>query len=256
MQMVNRRIVLGGLATLPIGRAVSAAAPENINVAAEDGNIAVERYAAAQAGKRAGVIVLHGSRGIELRARAYQRYADALNSAGIDAYLVRYFTAADVDRLDPKTTTSEQREAYDTKRMAGWAKRVSSVVTAVLPRTESSGRIGLLGFSLGGFLAAATAAQDSRIAALGVLYGGMPDAMTSEVKHLPPLIELHGDADHNVPLAKGEALVKIAKALGGPAEQVTYPGKAHGFDFSDTDPATSDAIGRITRFFRARLAME
>ena len=134
-------------------------------------------------------------------------------------------------------------------------KRVLSVVTAVLARPESSGRVGLLGFSLGGFVAAATAAQDLRVAALGVLYDGMPDAMIPEVEHLPPLIELHGDADHDVPLAKGEALVKIAKALGGPTEQVTYPGKAHDFDFSDTDPADIDAT-EDQPIFRARLAVE
>jgi carboxymethylenebutenolidase len=50
--------------------------------------------------------------------------------------------------------------------------------------------------------------------------------------------------------AKG--LVMLAKAA-GEAEQVTYPGKTHGFDFSDTDPATFDAISRVTGFFGAHL---
>jgi carboxymethylenebutenolidase len=256
MQRVTRRFVLGGLAAASIGPIARAGTPENISVQADEGGIAIDRYAAAQTGKRPAVIVLHGSRGIELRQRAYQRYADALNAIGIDVYLARYFTVADAAALDPQASTQRQRKAYDDERFSGWARRVSSVVTAILARPESSGRVGLLGFSLGGFVAAATAAQDQRVAALAVLYGGMPDAMIPEVKHLPPLIELHGDADHNVPLAKGEALVKIANALGVPAEQVTYPGKAHGFDFSDTDPATSDAIGRVTRFFHARLAMD
>jgi carboxymethylenebutenolidase len=131
---------------------------------------------------------------------------------------------------------------------------VSSAVTAVLARPESSDRVGLLGFSLGGYVAASTAAQDDRIAALAVLYGGMPDAMVADVKRLPPLIELHGEADRNDPLAKGQELVKLGNAVGSTAELVTYPGKEHGFDFSDTDPMTADAIGRVTRFFQARLA--
>ena len=46
--------------------------------------------------------------------------------------------------------------------------------------------VGLLGLSLGGCVAAAPATRDERVAALGVLYGGMPDTMVSEVKHLPP----------------------------------------------------------------------
>jgi carboxymethylenebutenolidase len=116
-----------------------------------------------------------------------------------------------------------------------------------------SGRIGLLGFSLGGYVAADTATRDGRIAALAVLYGGMPDAMVSQVRHLPPLIESHGEADTNVQLAKGEELVKLGKAIGAEAEFVTYPGRHHGFDFSDTDPMTADAVSRVTKFFEARL---
>ena len=127
-------------------------------------------------------------------------------------------------------------------------------MTAILGRSDSSGRIGLLGFSLGGYVAADTAARDTRIAALAVLYGGMPDAMAAKVKHLPPLIALHGEADRNVPVAKGRQLVELGKSVGAEAEFVPYPGKAHGFDFSDTDPMTSDAIDRVTRFFQPRLA--
>ena len=73
------------------------------------------------------------------------------------------------------------------------------------------------------------------------------------MEHLPALLEIHGDADRNVPLAKGEELVALAKRLGAPAELVSYPGRTHGFDFSDTDPMTSDAIGRVVQFFQMRL---
>jgi carboxymethylenebutenolidase len=134
-----------------------------------------------------------------------------------------------------------------------WAKEISSVVTTILARPDCSSRIGLLGFSLGGYVAADTAARDERITALAVMYGGMPDTMVSEVKHLPPLIELHGEADRNVPPAKGEELVKLAKAIGVEAEFVGYPGKPHGFDFSDDDPMTAYALTRIVGFFEARL---
>ena len=65
---------------------------------------------------------------------------------------------------------------------------------------------------MGGYVAAAPATRDERVAALGVLYGGMPDTMVSEVKHLPPLIELHGTADRNVPPAKDEELVKAVQS--------------------------------------------
>jgi hypothetical protein len=84
---------LGGIAAFSMGRAAPAATPEEVSVAGDDGGVVLTRYAADQAGQRAGVVILHGSRGIELKPRAYQRHADALNANGIDAYLTRYFTA-------------------------------------------------------------------------------------------------------------------------------------------------------------------
>jgi len=255
MHTISRRAALANLALLALCYPARAQVPEQLSVDADEAPVALTRFAADQAGKRPAVLLLHGASGVERKPRAYERYANALSAMGIDAYLVRYLTTADAPVFDPKTSTRERREAYETERFDFWAKRVSAVATAVLARPDSSGRIGLLGFSLGGYVAADAAARDQRIAALAVLYGGMPDAMVSETKHLPPLIELHGEADHNVPLAKGQELVKLGKALGVEAELVTYPNRQHGFDFSDTDPMTADAIDRVTRFFQARLRL-
>lgn len=79
--------------------------------------------------------------------------------------------------------------------------------------------------------------------------------MATKVKHLPPLIALHGEADKNVPIAEGRQLVALGTLVGAETEFVPYPGKPHGFDFSDTDPMTQDAIDRVTRFFQAKLAV-
>jgi carboxymethylenebutenolidase len=250
MHRIDRRVAVAGLALLSMARRARAGKPERLSVEADDGSVEFTRYAGNRTGTRPGVIVLHGTRGFELKPRAYERYANALSEKGIDSYLVRYLTDADVSAFN---TTREKREAYEAIRYDGWSKRVSNVVTKILARSDSSGRIGLLGFSLGGFVAAATAAHDERVSALAVMYGGMPDAVLSEVKHLPPLIELHGEADRNVPFAKGEELIKLAKSVGAEAEQIAYPGEAHGFDFSDSDPMTADAIGRVVAFFEARL---
>ena len=254
VRMVRRRVVLASVAALAFPFPANSESPEELNVEVEEGGgVTMTRYAADRVGKRPAVLVLHGNRGVELSTRAYERYANALAAGGIDAYLVRYFTAEDHQALDPKKSTRESRDAYTTSRFEGWTDRISSVVAAILKRPDSSGRIGLLGFSLGGYIAADAAAHDQRVTAIAVLYGGMPDAMVTQVKHLPPLIELHGDADRAVPLVKGEELVNLARAVGAPAEQVTYPGREHGFDFSDTDPMTVDAVGRVVRFFQAHL---
>jgi len=252
MRTISRRSILGGLALAAGFRPAYADTGEKLSVATSDGGVALTRYAAEGQGKRAGVVILHGARGIELRPRAYERYANALTAAGIDAYLIRYYSPADDLALE-KIPTPEGRKAYHAGRFDAWSGRVSAAVTAILARPDSSRRLGLLGFSLGGYVAAATAARDDRVAALAVLYGGMPEKIVPEVKHLPPLLELHGDADHNVPLAQGEELVKLAKVAGAEAELVRYPGKAHGFDFSESDPIAADAIDRVVRFFQTRL---
>jgi carboxymethylenebutenolidase len=141
MHKVDRRAVLGGIAAFSLGHAADAAAPENVGVAADGGDIALFRYAADHVGQRAGILVLHGSGGIERKPRAYQRYADALNASGVDVYLVRYFTASDVQALDPKTSARPRREAYETERFEGWAKRVSSVVTPGQFRPHRAARL-------------------------------------------------------------------------------------------------------------------
>jgi carboxymethylenebutenolidase len=250
--MISRRSVLGGLALVAMSRPSSAEIVEKLRIAADDDVVALTRYAAEGQGRRASVLVLHGARGVELKPRAYERYANALVAAGIDACLVRYYSPAD-DLALAKITTPEGRHAYQAERFEAWSGRVSSAVTAILDRPDSSGHVGLLGFSLGGYVAAATAARDERVAALTVLYGGMPEKIAPRVKRLPPLLALHGDADHNVPFAQGEALVALAKAVGAPAELVRYPGKAHGFDFSDSDPMATDAVDRVVRFLQSRL---
>ncbi|WP_245288123.1 hypothetical protein [Bradyrhizobium sp. Ec3.3] len=102
--MITRRTTLAGLALLSLSPAARA----------EPGNDAMTRYAAEVSGKRPAVILLHGSRGIELRRRAYERYADALSAKGIDAYLLRYMTEHDTATLTSKTSTKASRETFET----------------------------------------------------------------------------------------------------------------------------------------------
>jgi carboxymethylenebutenolidase len=255
MRMIDRRAMLAALALVPLRCPARARTSEQLSIDADEGRVVLTRYAAKAAGKRPAVMLLHGLHGFERRLPAYERYCNAITAKGIDAYLLRYLTTADTDFFNSGANGQPRREAYEIRRFDDWAKRVSTVVTAILARTDSSNRIGLLGFSLGGFVAADAAARDQRIDALAVLYGGMPAAMASNAKHLPPLIELHGEADKNVAFAEGEQLVKLGKKLGAEAEQVPYPGKAHGFDFSASDPMAADAVGRVSRFFEVRLGI-
>jgi carboxymethylenebutenolidase len=216
--------------------------------------VAVRRYAAAGNDVRPAVLVLHGRSGPAPKPRfaaAYDRYATALANVGIDAYLVSYFSES-----DGKAMLSDDeafRATVRAQRYPAWIDAIRGIANAVARRPEASGRVGLLGFSLGGNLAAATAASDPSIAALVVFYGGIPDAVAGRVLHLPPTLELHGDADEEAPLSGGKALIETARALGAPAEQVVYPGARHGFDFDPNRSDSKDAQARAIEFLQRHL---
>jgi carboxymethylenebutenolidase len=125
MRTISRRSILGGLALAAGFRPANADTGEKLSVATSDGGVALTRYAAEGQGKRAGVVILHGARGIELRPRAYERYANALTAAGIDAYLIRYYSPADDLALE-KMPTPEGRKAYHAGRFDAWSGRVSA----------------------------------------------------------------------------------------------------------------------------------
>jgi carboxymethylenebutenolidase len=212
---------------------------QDIAVVTTERLVTVKRYAAAVNALRPAVLILHGRSGPAPKPRfaaAYDRYATELANAGVDAYLVSYFSESDAKAM--LSDDEAFRAAVRTRRYQAWIDTIRSIAEAVAKRPEASGRVGLLGFSLGGNLAAATAASDPSIAALVVFYGGIPDVIAGRVSHLPPTLELHGDLDDEAPLSDGKALIDTAHALGVPAEQVIYPGAGHGFDF---DPARSDS---------------
>ncbi|NKI71458.1 prolyl oligopeptidase family serine peptidase [Collimonas pratensis] len=252
-EFISRRSVLMRMAALVIAPVASAARSEDVKLITDNGTGAMTRFAANVEGVRPAVILLHGSRGIELNPGAYIRHAEALVAVGVDAYLVRYFSAADSSALAVDASTSASRDAYSATRFTAWADAVSLAISEVRQRSECSGKIGLLGFSLGGYVAAATAARDARVSALAVMYGGMPPMFVEGLSRLPPLLALHGNADTIVPLSESERLVALARKIGATANLVVYPGKKHGFDFDASDPTTADVVSRVARFFKSTL---
>ncbi|MGY3584789.1 dienelactone hydrolase [Bradyrhizobium sp. USDA 4341] len=91
MQAISRRSLLGGVALLAASPSLAAATAEQLT--AGEGRVTFSRFASERSGKRPAVLVLHGSRGFELRPQAYERCAKALTADGIDAYFVRYYTS-------------------------------------------------------------------------------------------------------------------------------------------------------------------
>ncbi len=225
--------------------------PQELTVQSSDYPVPIKLFPGQRDGRRPAVIILHGRQGIDRFAAAYTRYAEAVAAKGIDAVLVSYYDATDTAPMN--AADQESRQRYFAQRRSIWARRVRDVITWTTERREFSGSVGLLGFSNGGFLAVATAAADPRINALVVFYAGIASGYETGSIRLPPLLALHGDADRNVPLSSGQALVDKAKALGAPAELIVYPEAGHGFDFDLSRNDARDATGRAVTFLAQTL---
>jgi predicted alpha/beta hydrolase len=111
---------------------------EEFTVEVKGRTLAIMRYAAEGVNTRPAVLMLHGARGFGVGHLAYVESATTLAVNGIDAYLVSYFGPGE------SVACSRMASCFD-----AWTETVADVTTAILKRPESSGRVGLLGFSLG-----------------------------------------------------------------------------------------------------------
>lgn len=213
------------------------------------GPLVVKTFLAGGQGPHPAIVVLHGSQGLEKYRAFYERQATQLAQAGFDAYVLNYYNEQDV----ACSKTVETRRANFSRRIGDWSQMVSDVVTEVLAQGPKARPVGIVGFSQGGYLGTSVASRDKRVAALVVYYGGIPAQRTAGSKHpithMPPLLELHGDADTVVPMEKGRELVEMTRSLGQTAEMVVYPGAGHGFNHA----AAIDAEQRTLEFFQKRL---
>ncbi len=126
----------------------------------------------------------------------------------------------------------------------GWMDAVAETLSVARP-----GPTGLVGVSLGGYLALAVAGRDDRAGAVVVVCGGMPAILIGGLTRMPPVLVLHGDDDRVVPPSEARALAAWLAKRGMPHELVMYPGEGHHL----TDAATADALHRTTRFFQRHL---
>lgn len=209
-------------------------------------NVDVTFFRARGDAPRASVLLLHGANGFDSQIANYNRYAAALADAGLDAYLVFYYSPGDWQRLT-------RGDDVFTRRFLSWTKLVSDIAADIRKRPDSNGKIGLVGYSNGGTLSGGTAALDPTITAAVIYYGAVPFPLETPVEHLPPLLILHGDADAIIPIEQGRRLADLAKSLKGKPELVVYPGEKHGFGSRIDSENGADALARTIAFLKREL---
>jgi dipeptidyl aminopeptidase/acylaminoacyl peptidase len=129
-----------------------------------------------------------------------------------------------------------------------WLKTIDDTVSFVR-RKRPGAAIGIFGYSLGGYLAAAEVVSNDQIAAAVILSGGIDEASARNARHTAPVLILHGGADTRVPVDEAHRLEALLKEAGAAPEVCIYPGEGHLLKL----PTYVDVVRRGTEFFRARL---
>jgi dienelactone hydrolase len=197
------------------------------------------------------VLILHGSFGLLPQYRPdILSFATALNALGIAAALPHYL---DSTGTSPGTGVFAEIATNRDRWHVACADALAAIASDGRFDAE---RMGVLGFSLGGYLALRLAMSPLAHGKLraAVDFFGPVKMLENKWSRLPPLLIFHGANDPLV--APGEStglaaeLVKAGRTSPRDFELKTYPGQGHGF----TGPALKDSRERTCTFFKNKLA--
>ncbi len=148
--------------------------------------------------------------------------AGQLADQGFAVYVLHYF-----DRTGPV----EAEKSALVLNFPIWMKTLWDAVSLVEQQASADPqRIGLIGFSLGGYLAVCGSAIDPRIKAVVEFFGGLPKEMKLFMRRLCPTLILHGEDDAIIPVSEAHHLQEVLERRNIPHEVKIYPGVGHGFD--------------------------
>ena len=185
------------------------------------------------------VIGLHGSGG------GHASMADPaclLAEQGFAVYVLHYFDRTGTTEIDGLQTIF--------LHFPVWMKTLWDAVSFVAQQPQvDPERIGLLGFSLGAYLALSASAIDARVQAVVEFFGGMPKEMKLFTRRLCPVLILHGEQDKTVPVEEAYHLQQILEKKQIAYEMKIYPGVGHGF----SGEVWRDAGFRMLRFLEKHL---
>jgi carboxymethylenebutenolidase len=187
-------------------------------------SVTMEQYLPKSGGRAPAILLLHGSDGMSRFAEGYREAAKALAAQGYAAFIVHYYEGSpNSPRPGP-----EDRSLPDPSAFYPWLATTHFAVSYIssLPCVDSN-RIGLVGFSLGGYLASAAATQDSRVKATVVLSGGIANQFASRARRVPPTMIVHGQQDDTVPVQEAYKLHVFLAKKRVPQELVIFPCEGH-----------------------------
>lgn len=216
-------------------------------------SLPLDVFMPAAPGEVPAVLILHGSFGMLPLYRAdILSFAEALVEIGIGAAIPHYLDSTGDGPALPMDPGSLAR-VIDANHLL-WRQACLDALTAMAGDVRfDAARLGVLGFSLGGYLALSLAMDPPAAAPVrGVAdFFGPTDKLDTNWSRLPPALIFHGDEDPLVNPAESARVVSELK-LEGRKEGTdffykVYPGEGHGFQGA----ALTDSRDRTVEFFKA-----
>ena len=199
------------------------------------------------AGPFPAVVIIHGSGARDLALDDFEDVCSKLAEHGYYAEFIEYYSQTDA--VAP-TDLNAMAQNFPT-----WLNEVQSGV-GVLKKNPAIApkKVGLMGFSLGAFIALTYGlSYPDDVAAIVDYYGGLDPSLLPKVSSMPPVLILHGDGDRIVPVSLARDLDAALTKADRPHEMKIYPGAQHVFNFPDAmawyDPrAAHDSWDRTLKF--------
>jgi carboxymethylenebutenolidase len=157
-------------------------------------------------------------------------------------------------------TATEPDGAMQLARSLAWDSALHDLKASakyLKSRPDSTGKLGTVGFCMGGGLSYRFAAHSDGPSAAVIFYGSSPSQIEEAASVCCPVLGLYGETDTRI-TSNAPALADAMKAAGKSFEYHVYPGAPHGF-FNDGSPAynkaaAEDAWPRTLAFFAQHLA--
>jgi carboxymethylenebutenolidase len=157
-------------------------------------------------------------------------------------------------------TAAEPDRAMQLARSLAWDSALHDLRASakyLKSRPEANGKLGVVGFCMGGGLSYRFAAHSDAPDAAVIFYGSSPNQLEEARSVACPVLGIYGEADTRI-TSQAPALADAMKSAGKSYEYHVYPGAGHGFFNNESQvynrEASEDAWPRTLAFFREHLA--
>jgi carboxymethylenebutenolidase len=222
---------------------------EWIDVNAEDGSFGAY-VARPTVAKAPAVVVIQEIFGVnaDLRATCDELAAGGFVAVSPDLFW-RVAPRIDMNKLD-EGEWKRAFELYQSFDFDRGVRDIAATVAAARTMAGTSGKVGVMGFCMGGLLTFLTATRHTVDAAVGY-YGGGTDQHVDEGKNLKSPLLLHlAEADEFI-AAEAQARIKASLAKNPLVEIHTYPGCNHAFARHNGVHYNAQAAEKANRLTRA-----